>query len=142
MSAAWTSAPSAARAKSEFDAIELFKTNPTGTVYTAPTATITAPANNAQYTAPASVAHHRHGVGYNSGGSITKVEFYNSDALIGTATSSPYTFTWTSVPAGSYALTARAYDNFGLEGNSSVVNITVNNNQVRHPDLQSGGRHL
>ena len=61
------------------------------------------------------------------------MEFYNGAALIGTATSSPYTFTWTSVPAGSYALTSRAYDNFGLEGNSSVVNITVNNNQCATP---------
>ena len=30
-------------------------------------------------------------------------------------------------------MTARAYDNFGLEGNSSVVNITVNSDQCATP---------
>ena len=61
------------------------------------------------------------------------MEFYNGDMLLGAATSSPYSYTWTTSTAGSYALTARAYDNFGLQTNSRVVNITVSNNQVAAP---------
>ena len=64
---------------------------------------------------------------------MSKVEFYNGCALLTAVAASPYTYTWTNVPAGSYSLTARAYDNFGLEGNSSPVNITVNPVQCATP---------
>jgi len=54
------------------------------------------------------------------------VEFYQCSTLLGEATSSPYGYTWTNVAAGSYALTARAYDNDGVVVTSGVVNIRVN----------------
>jgi endoglucanase len=46
---------------------------------------------------------------------------------LGTDTSSPYSFTWSNVGAGSYALTARATDNAGATTTSATVNITVKN---------------
>jgi len=46
--------------------------------------------------------------------------------LLGTDTSSPYSYTWTNVSAGSYALVAKATDNGGSTTTSSVVNIAVN----------------
>ena len=120
----------------EFDAIKLFKTNPTGQVYTPPTLSSFTTNNSsytATYTSPANVIMTAVASDPNAGGSITKVEFYNGDALLGTVTSSPYSYTWVVSAAGSYALTARAYDNFGLQTNSSPVNITVSNTQVGTP---------
>jgi hypothetical protein len=65
-----------------------------------------------------------------STGTITSVAFFESTSAtsntrIGTATSSPYTVQWASVPAGSYALTAVATDNLGQTTTSDPVAITV-----------------
>ncbi|MEO5782959.1 MAG: CHRD domain-containing protein, partial [Ginsengibacter sp.] len=52
-------------------------------------------------------------------------EFYNGATLLGTATTSPYTFTWTGVAEGKYLITAKATDNSGAVTTSSVVNVAV-----------------
>ena len=39
-------------------------------------------------------------------GTIAKVAFYRNGVPITTLTQSPYSFTWTGVPAGSYMLSA------------------------------------
>jgi photosystem II stability/assembly factor-like uncharacterized protein len=96
----------------------LFNTN------VGPLVNITAPANGATYTAPASVTITASASASN--GSISKVEFYNGAVLIGTSLTSPYTFNWTAVGAGSYAITARAYDNLAITANSAAVNVIVN----------------
>jgi len=90
----------------------------------APTASITAPANNASFTAPATV-NITANASDTAPGTVTKVEFYQGTTKLGEDTSSPYSFNWTNVAAGSYAITAKATDNGGLTGTSSVVNITV-----------------
>jgi len=122
--------------KAAFDAIKLFKTDPRGPVYTPPTVSSFS-TNYASYTAtyaaPANVVMTAQASDPNSGGSITKVEFYNGAALLNTTTSSPYAYTWVTSTAGSFALTARAYDNYGLQTNSGVVNITISNGQVAPP---------
>ena len=58
-------------------------------------------------------------------GAITNVLFYQGAALIGSAMSSPYRITWSNVAAGSYCLTAVAFDDHGVSGSSIPVNITV-----------------
>ncbi|MFO1412553.1 MAG: DUF1800 family protein [Burkholderiales bacterium] len=58
-------------------------------------------------------------------GTIAKVEFYNGTTLISTDRSSPYTGTFAPTTAGTYTLTARAYDNGGAIGNSAPVTVTV-----------------
>src|ERR1035437_5853365 len=63
-------------------------------------------------------------------GSVTKVEFYANDLLIGTVTTSPYTITWSGMPAGTYTLTAKATDNGGLADISDPVNINVSGTGV------------
>ena len=60
-------------------------------------------------------------------GSITKVEFYNGAVKIGEDTSSPYNFVWSNIPAGSYAITAKATDNDNAVATSEPVTITVKN---------------
>jgi regulation of enolase protein 1 (concanavalin A-like superfamily) len=94
-----------------------------GTPNVNPTASITSPANNATFTAPASITINANAS--DSDGTINRVEFYNGATLLGTDTSSPYSFSWTNVAAGSYGLIAKAIDNAGGIGNSSTVNITV-----------------
>ena len=42
---------------------------------------------------------------------IGKVEFYQRHQLLGTDTTAPYAYSWQNVPAGSYSITAKAYDN-------------------------------
>jgi hypothetical protein len=53
------------------------------------------------------------------------VDFYSGSALLGSDTGSPYSFVWSSVPAGSYTLTAVAVDADGATAASAAVNITV-----------------
>ena len=59
-----------------------------------------------------------------SDGTISKVEFYNGATLLGTDTTSPYSFTWSSVAAGTYTVKAVAYDNSGASASSTTATIT------------------
>lgn len=88
-----------------------------------PTTTITAPANNATFTAPATI--NIQATAADSDGTVARVEFYNGTTLLGTSTTAPYVFNWTNVPAGNYVLTTRAFDNLGAQGNSSPINVSV-----------------
>src|SRR5205085_6539957 len=74
-----------------------------------PTVSLTAPANGANFIAPANITVSANAS--DSDGTISKVEFYAGTTLIGTATASPYQITWGSVATGSYTLTAIATDN-------------------------------
>jgi hypothetical protein len=56
---------------------------------------------------------------------LASVEFFNGTTLLGTDTTAPYSFTWSSVPAGTYSLTAKAHDTCGLHTTSAAVTITV-----------------
>jgi uncharacterized protein (DUF608 family) len=56
---------------------------------------------------------------------IAKVESYQGATLLNTDTTSPYSYTWSGVAAGSYTLTAKAYDNAGAVAASSAINVTV-----------------
>ena len=94
------------------------------TVNNPPTVTLTSPAQDATFIAPATVAFAA--TASDSDGSITKVEFFQGSTKVGEDTTSPYNFNWTNVAAGTYVLTARATDNGGATANSSSVNITVN----------------
>ena len=88
-----------------------------------PTVSLTAPAANTNYIAPASVA--MTATASDSDGTISKVEFYQGSTLVGTASTSPYSYTWTNVAMGNYSLTAKAYDNNNVATTSSAVNIIV-----------------
>jgi regulation of enolase protein 1 (concanavalin A-like superfamily) len=90
---------------------------------TPPAAALTAPASGATYIAPATVTLTASAT--DSDGSIAKVDFYAGATLLGTATASPWTITWSNVAAGTYNLTAVATDNAGATGTSAAVSITV-----------------
>jgi len=113
-----------------------WKPEATGTpVNTSPTVSLTSPANNATYTTPASVTINA--TAADADGSVTQVAFYNGSTLLGTDTSSPYSFSWTNVVAGTYSLTARATDNQGAVTTSSAVSITVNGQTSNTPPTVS-----
>ena len=94
-----------------------------------PAVSITSPANNASFTAPATVTVQA--TANDADGTISRVEFYRGTTLIGSDTTSPYSATWSSAPAGSYTLTARAFDNTGASLTSSPVSITVGTTTTR-----------
>ena len=89
-----------------------------------PTVSITSPANGATFVAPANVTINASAS--DSNGTISKVEFFQGTTKLGEDTSSPYSFAWGNISAGSYNLTAKATDDDGGTKTSSVVAITVN----------------
>ncbi|MCY1022521.1 S8 family serine peptidase [Pyxidicoccus sp. MSG2] len=95
-----------------------------GSDTTPPTTSITSPAGGATLSGTASLsASASDNVG------VSRVEFYAGTALLGTATASPYSFSWntTTVANGTYALTTKAYDAANNVGTSATVSVTVNN---------------
>lgn len=94
-------------------------------VAVAPTVSLTAPQANQLYTAPANVTLTAT-ASPGSGGTLAKVDFFQGTTLIGTATASPYTVTWSNAPAGSYSLTAKATDSRNISTTSAAIPISVN----------------
>src|SRR5258705_13098683 len=91
----------------------------------APTVSITSPANNGSFTTGVTVTINA--TATDSDGTISKVEFFQGTTKLGEDLTSPYSFTWTSVPAGSYSLTAKATDNLIAVKTSTAIAITVSN---------------
>jgi endonuclease/exonuclease/phosphatase family metal-dependent hydrolase len=88
-----------------------------------PIVAIDTPVSDATFAAPATVA--LVATASDSDGSITGVQFLANDVPLGTDTTSPYEWTWTGVPAGSYSLVAVATDSRGDRTRSTPVSITV-----------------
>jgi pimeloyl-ACP methyl ester carboxylesterase len=95
-----------------------------GVVNNAPTVNITSPLGG-QFFNPNTNINVNADAG-DPDGRVVKVDFYAGSALVGTSTSSPFGVIWANVPAGNYALTAVATDDFGATTTSSPVQITVN----------------
>jgi fibronectin type 3 domain-containing protein len=97
-------------------------------VNTPPTASVTAPANNATVNGTATVA--ATAAATTSGASISSVQFKLDGNNLGSAdTASPYTYSWNSATAsnGMHTLTAVATDSNNLTTTSSSVTVTVSN---------------
>ncbi len=88
-----------------------------------PTVAITSPAQGATFTAGATIAIAANAS--DADGTINRVEFYNGNTMLGEDMSAPYNYNWTNVSAGSYTITAKAFDNENAEGSTSV-SITIN----------------
>jgi mannan endo-1,4-beta-mannosidase len=94
----------------------------------APTVSITLPATNATFTAPATVTINA--TATDADGTVTKVDFYNGSTLLGSDAISPYSYSWTGVTAGTDTLKAIATDNKGATTTSSLIIITVQKTQT------------
>ncbi len=88
-----------------------------------PVVSITSPANNASYVAPAAIRLIAEVT--DPDGTIKKVQFYNGTTLFATQNYFPYSLTWYPIPAGNYAITAKAIDDKGGVTTSDIVNVTV-----------------
>jgi len=91
---------------------------------TAPSTSITSPAGGATLSGTSTIsANASDNVG------VSKVEFYSGTTLLGSDTTSPYSFDWntTSVTNGSYSLTTKAFDAAGNSASSAAVAVTVSN---------------
>lgn len=101
----------------------------------APTVSLTSPSNNAAFSAGTNITLTADAS--DPDGSVTKVEFFNGSNLLATVINPPYTYTWPSVAAGSYTLTAKATDNAGLSSTSTPVNISVTSGSSSEMLVQS-----
>ena len=95
-----------------------------GGAHTPPAVSLTSPTAGASYTAPATVPMAATAT-TSDGATVSKIEFYSGTTLVCTATASPFTCNWTGVAAGSYSITAEAYDSLGATATSAPAGITV-----------------
>jgi hypothetical protein len=80
-----------------------------GTANTAPQVTLTSPTANQSF--PPASAVTLAATASDPGGAVVRVEFRIDGALVGTDTTTPYSFSAPSVAAGSHTATATAFDN-------------------------------
>lgn len=88
-----------------------------------PSTSITSPANNATFTAPATINITANAA--DSDGTVSKVEFFQGTNKLGEDLTNPYSFSWTNIAAGTYSITSKATDNAGAVTTSSAVSVTV-----------------
>ena len=96
-----------------------------GSTNPGPSVSLTNPVSGAVFTSPANIL--LGATASTTNGTVTNVAFYAGATKLAEDVTEPYSFNWTGVLAGSYALTAVAKDSGGGMGTSAVVNITVTN---------------
>lgn len=87
-----------------------------------PSVSITAPLNNASFVQGSNISLSANAM---DNGSVSKVEFFNGNTLLGTDTQSPYTLSLNNLPVGNHILTAKAIDNCGGVKTSAAVAIQI-----------------
>lgn len=91
-----------------------------------PSVTLTAPAPDARFAAPATIA-----LGANASdtdGAIARVDFHANGTLVGTSTAVPYAAIWDNVSGGTYSVTATAFDTQSAVATSSPAIVVVESN--------------
>ena len=88
-----------------------------------PAVSITSPANNAIFSAPATITIN---ASASDNVSVAKVDFYNGTILLGSDNAAPFNYAWTGVAKGAYVITAIATDNLGGVTVSQAVSLIVN----------------
>ena len=87
-----------------------------------PTVSLTAPTRGQGFASGSSITLAAIATGA-SGLNIARVDFTANGNLVGQATSSPFSFTWTNAPAGLFAIRATAMDEVG--GTATSTNIAL-----------------
>ncbi|MES2999885.1 MAG: Ig-like domain-containing protein [Pseudomonadota bacterium] len=89
----------------------------------APSVSLTAPANNAAFGAPASIT--LQASASDSDGTVGQVEFLQNGQYLGSTNVAPYSFVVSGLGVGAYAFTARATDDKGASTTSAPVSVMV-----------------
>jgi serine protease AprX len=87
-----------------------------------PSVSLSSPADGAAFTAPAAIPL---AATVSDDGFVARVDFFAGSARVATDLTSPFSFNWTGVAAGTYLLTAVATDNAGATTASSPITVTV-----------------
>lgn len=95
----------------------------TGAANDNPVVTLTAPDNNITVVAGSNLSITADAT--DADGTVAKVEFYNGTTKLGEDLTAPYEYIYTSIPAGTYQLTAKAIDNLNATTTSAIHTITV-----------------
>ena len=95
----------------------------TPAINTPPQVALTSPADGSTFTAPAAIS--LAATASDVDGSVAQVAFYRGTTLIGSDTTSPYSFAWSAALAGDYTITAVATDDRGASSTSSAVVVHV-----------------
>jgi Family of unknown function (DUF6055)/Bacterial Ig domain len=90
----------------------------------APTASLTAPSQNASFTQGAVISFAA--TAGDVDGTVARVDLYDNGNLIGSSTVSPYRWTWGSATVGKHVFTVKATDQLGASTTSPGVTVNVN----------------
>ncbi|MBO9703471.1 MAG: family 43 glycosylhydrolase [Sporocytophaga sp.] len=93
-----------------------------------PVVSFTSPVPNSSFASPASITLTAEAIAY--GGTISNVRFYNGTTLLNTDNTSPYSYNWENVAAGTYNIKAIATDN---QNRSTEATITIKVNPPQGP---------
>ncbi len=96
---------------------------PTSQLYSNPLPTVAVSSSTTNVNGPANITLSATAADANG---IAKVDFYNGTTLLGSDNTSPYSYAWNNVAAGSYAVKALATDTKGGVTLSTEVTIKVN----------------
>jgi phosphatidylserine/phosphatidylglycerophosphate/cardiolipin synthase-like enzyme len=102
-----------------------------------PSVSLTSPTPGSSFTAPASVTLSANAS--DTDGTITRVEFLANGNVVATVLEGPFTATWSNVPAGTYVITARAWDNRSETRITSTATITVAASPTQPPVVTPPG---
>jgi hypothetical protein len=89
----------------------------------APAVALTAPEPNSTFIPPTSIT--LSAAASDADGTVTNVEFYANGTFIGADTVAPFGVVWSNAVAGSYSLTARAFDQEGAVTISPAVPVVI-----------------
>jgi hypothetical protein len=107
-------------------------------VNSAPTISLTSPANNSVYNEGASAFTFQASVS-DAESNLSKVEFYSNGTKVGEKTSSPYSISYIPTVGGYYSLTAKATDSYGANTTSAARTISFRTMPIIEfvtPDLE------
>jgi predicted phage tail protein len=96
-----------------------------------PTASLTAPASGATFTAPATIT--LGATASDPENRLARVEFFNGSTRLNSDGTAPYSYTWSGVAAGTYQLRAVAVDMDGASGSSTTVTVSVSPPTTNQP---------
>lgn len=116
-----TSHNSGAATKAVIDHFSVTQTNPLPNQ--PPTVALTSPANGASFTAPANISIAA--TASDPENRLARVDFFSGSTRIGSVSTSPFTMTWPNVAAGTYTISAQAFDADGGSATSSTSTIAV-----------------